>query len=228
MGGGGAGLRGKQTPHVAAPGRGPRAGGGAGRGGGGSSSAPHRARCRCGTPPVPPGPHTELSVPLRPRRRAGVRPGSPRFRSAVSASRCCRSALRRAAVSAPRARCRCPMPLGAAVSTSRCPVSVLSTARCGCRRVPVLSSGRCRCPARPTRCPAPPRAAVSALRCPVPPSGPPGAAPLPVLLLLRGTAPSRDGGTPPPHSRCGSRRRSASPQLRSPAIPAARTPLRRH
>lgn len=45
MGGGGAGLRGKQTPHVAAAGRGTRAGGGHG-GGGGTASGP---------PPVPPG-----------------------------------------------------------------------------------------------------------------------------------------------------------------------------
>lgn len=158
MGGGGAGLRGKQTPHVAALGRGPRAGGGERR------LRPHRARCRCGTPRCLPG--RTRSSGCR-SVRAAVR-GTARDRCASAAlSAHPGTAAPHCAVplsAHPRARYRCPMPLGAAVSTSRCPVSVPSTVRCGYQRVPVLSSSRCPCPARPTRCPTPPGAAVSALR----------------------------------------------------------------
>lgn len=143
-------------------------------------------------PPVPPGPHTELRVPQCPRRGAGDRPGSLRFRSAVSASRYRRSALRRAAV-----------------STSPCPVALPDAARCRCQHISVPGIGAqhrsVRLSARPgtqqqpvpVSSPPDPLPYTSRCRCqraPVPVSGdPPGAAPLPILLLLRGTARSRDG-----------------------------------
>ena len=136
MGGGGAGLRGKQTPHVAAPGRGPRAGGGAGRGGGAAPPPPTAPGAAAGPPRCLPGRTRSCRCRCA---RAAVR-GSARDRRASAAPSAhpgtaaphCAVPLSALPVPGAAAQCRsvrlsahlvaryrCSAPPGAAVGASR-------------------------------------------------------------------------------------------------------------
>ena len=139
MGGGGAGLRGKQTPHVAAPGRGPRAGGGAGRGGGGGGQL------------------------LRPPTAPGAAAGPPRClpgRTRSCRCRCARAAVRgsardRRASAAPSAH------PGTAAPHCAVPLSALPVPGAAAQRRSVRLSAHL---VARYRCSAPPGAAVGASR----------------------------------------------------------------
>lgn len=156
MGGGGAGLRGKQTPHVAAAGRGTRAGGTHG-----TASVPPPA------PPLPvrasaarglPGPRgpvrvPPLSVPGTPRSRRAPVPETPRSHRApvpvpgTPRSRCASPGP--AAWDTPIPVLTLPTPASSAPRRSRLPGVRLHPSCPGERSAPVPVFSSSRCPRRP-------------------------------------------------------------------------------